>query len=111
MTNANAIAIDTTNTLNTKDLKDLGKAELIELLIYADALAKTKGVKPKGPGRKAQVLKVLQSGPATIEAIAKAISTASEPISHKNVSSQLSYLRKDGVKIGRNSANQLLLEV
>ena len=92
-------------TINTDELNPLSKQQLIELVIYADTLAQTRGRKPKGPGRKDQVLKVLQSGPATIDAIATIVK-----VSHKNISSQLSYLRKDGVKIGRNSANQLFLE-
>ena len=45
----------------------------------------------RGPGRKDDVLAILQAGPAGILEIAEKLN-----INSKNVSSQLSYLRKDG---------------
>ena len=45
----------------------------------------------KNPGRKEDVLEILRKGPASILEIAEKLN-----IQSKNVSSQLSYLRKDG---------------
>jgi len=65
------------------DLSKMTKEELIELVNNT-----------KTGGRKEQVLKCLKEGVDTIEAIA-----AKLDINTKNVSSQLTYLRKDGHKI------------
>lgn len=58
------------------------------------------------PGRKAEVLALLQSHAAiSIPAMAKALG-----ITERNISSQLSYLRADGYLIGTNSRGWKVLE-
>lgn len=64
--------------------ENLSKAELIEMLKTSKS----------GQGRKEQVLTCLKEGVDTIEAIAERLQ-----INTKNVSSQLTYLRKDGHNI------------
>jgi len=56
------------------------------------------------PGRKQQVLEILQAGPIQVGAIAKRLG-----ISSRNVSSQLSYLRKDGYDIATSSTGKKML--
>jgi DNA-binding transcriptional ArsR family regulator len=55
-------------------------------------------------GRKEQVLKILKEGPIMVGAIAKRLG-----ISARNVSSQLSYLRKDGYEIATSSTGKKML--
>jgi len=75
---------------NTQELFHMSKSNLIEIIIKLQADQKNIPV-GKSEGRKDQVLKCLRSGICTIEAIAKELD-----INSKNVSSQLTYLRKDG---------------
>lgn len=96
---------NTTTRINAKELNKLDKAQIIELLIYADALAATKGKRPKGPGRKEQVLRILKASPTTICDLARSLSCT-----NKNISSQLTYLRRDGLLFGKNSAGQIYIE-
>jgi biotin operon repressor len=71
------------------DIELLSHSEAIELAKFAIAQAAKQPARPAG--RKDAVLAILKQGPAGIQEIADAID-----ISTKNVSSQLSYLRKDG---------------
>ena len=77
------------NTDDTSDLQKMNKAELIDYLCAAIQILNTQP--ERGPGRKDDVLAILQAGPAGILEIAEKLN-----INSKNVSSQLSYLRKDG---------------
>ena len=64
------------------------------------------GVKVRPEGRKDQCLKILQSaGHITVAAIAERLG-----ISARNVSSQLTYLRKDGISIATDSLGRKFLE-
>jgi len=93
--------------INTKDLFNMNKANLIEIIIKLQADQKNIPT-GKSEGRKEQVLKCLRSGICTIEAIAKELG-----INSKNVSSQLTYLRKDGhmiYSIRINNVTTLKLE-
>lgn len=73
------------------------------LISLEDRLCVSK-VKPEG--RKAQCLKILQqAGHITVAAIAARIG-----ISARNVSSQLTYLRKDGYAIATDSLGRKFLE-
>ena len=56
-------------------------------------------------GRKTEVLELLKKAPMSILELSNVIN-----IKTQNVSSQLTYLRKDGVKIGTNSNGQKFLE-
>jgi biotin operon repressor len=56
-------------------------------------------------GRKDEVLALLKAGRVTVAEIAKKIG-----ISDRNVSSQLSYLRKDGIAIGTDSKGRKFIE-
>jgi len=73
-------------------LQDMTKSNLIALIIEMRHDAKK--IQVKAGGRKEQVLECLRSGIVTIDAIAKELD-----INNKNVSSQLTYLRKDGFMI------------
>lgn len=79
------------------ELESLTKRQLIDLITYEFTATSVMHApsSPKGPGRKDQVLALITEKPRTIEEIAAALE-----ISTKNVSSQFSYLRDDGVKIG-----------
>ena len=68
--------------------------------------SKISRVQVKQTGRKEQVLKILQSaGHITVEAISLRIG-----ISARNVSSQLTYLRRDGYAIATDSLGRKFLE-
>lgn len=95
----------TCTTLNKTELQDLNKSQLIDLLVYADALSKTKGRKPKGKTVKEKVYDIIKRGPVTIDAIAKELGT-----NNKNISSNKRYLILDGCLIGKSSQNELVLE-
>ena len=76
--------------------ESLTKAQLIEMLNNQSK-----------SGRKSQVLDLLKSGYDTIEAIAEKLN-----IQTKNVSSQLTYLRKDGhiiINVNINKQSILML--
>ena len=95
---------------NTKELSAMTKEELIEacreyddLLLHLEEKISKVSIKPEG--RKSQVLNILKSGHITVEAIGQRIG-----ISARNVSSQLSYLRKDGYAIATDSLGRKFLE-
>ena len=95
---------------NTTELKSMTKDELIASCIEYENLLlsleeKISTVKVKPEGRKSQVLDILKTGHVTVEAIAQRIG-----ISARNVSSQLSYLRKDGYAIATDSLGKKFLE-
>lgn len=95
---------------NTKELTDMTKAELIEAAIEYENLLlhleeKISRVKVQPEGRKSQVLQILKTGHVTVAAISTRIG-----ISARNVSSQLSYLRKDGYAIATDSLGRKFLE-
>ena len=79
-----------------KELSGMKKEDLIQLvkdqsevLVWLES--KITSQKKVVTGRKEQVLKILQAGPVTVAAIAARVG-----ITNRNVSSQLSYLKKDG---------------
>lgn len=83
------ITRETLRNLTNEDIAGMNKTDLAAHLTAAVQILNTQP--ERGPGRKDDVLAMLQKGPATILEIANALD-----ISTKNVSSQLSYLRKDG---------------
>ena len=83
------ITRETLRNLTNEDLASMNKTDLAAHRTAAVQILNTQP--ERGPGRKDDVLAMLQKGPATILEIANALD-----ISTKNVSSQLSYLRKDG---------------
>lgn len=87
--NANEITREVLRNLTNENISGLNKSDLAA---YLEAAVRELNTQPeRGPGRKDDVLVMLQQGPASILDIANALN-----ISTKNVSSQLSYLRKDG---------------
>jgi len=90
-------------------MKELTKVELVEmieemeevLMCLEERLCKTKKITT---GRKEQVLAILQAGPITVGGIATRLG-----ISARNVSSQLTYLRKDGYDIATTSTGKKIL--
>jgi predicted transcriptional regulator len=67
----------------------------------------TAKVASKGEGgRKAEVKAILEQGRISIEDIAKKVG-----VTTRNVSSVLSYLRKDGICLGKDSKGRLYIEV
>lgn len=82
------------------DLKGLSKEELMkmvgELKMKVDA---------KGGGRKDEILAILKEGRISIEDISKRVG-----ITSRNVSSILSYLRKDKICLGKDSKGRLYIE-
>jgi len=94
-----------------KELKKLNKEQLVamvceleEALLFVESKLNVKAAKVVLPGRKQQVLEILQQGPVTIGAIATRLG-----ISSRNVSSQLSYLRTDGYDICTSSTGKKFL--
>ena len=87
-----------------KDYSKMTKDEIIaELNAANETVAK---VKAAAGGRKLQVLNCLrESGHTTVEKIAELIG-----ISARNVSSQMTYLRKDGVAIATDSLGRKFIE-
>lgn len=83
------ITRETLRNLTNEDIAGMNKTDLAAHLTAAVQILNTQP--ERGPGRKDDVLAMLQKGPAAILEIANALD-----ISTKNVSSQLSYLRKDG---------------
>ena len=78
--------------------------EMCETLVYLEERLCQSKVKPVG--RKEEVLKILESvGHITVAAIATRIG-----ITARNVSSQLTYLRKDGHAIATDSLGRKFLE-
>jgi len=78
--------------------------EMVETLMIENAKLKA-GRTKTGPGRKEEVLAILEREPTEIYDIAEELN-----ISNKNVSSQLCYLKKDGYSIATNSKGQKFLE-
>lgn len=72
----------------------MNKAELQNYLSYAVKFLSKPAATERGPGRRDDVLEALKSGPMSILEIAEKLN-----ITSKNVSSQLSYLRKEGYVI------------
>lgn len=89
--------------MSTKAELEAMVAELEETLCWLE----TKLARPAAPiGRKAQVLAILKKeGHISVAAIAKRIG-----ISARNVSSQLTYLRKDGIAIATDSIGRKFIE-
>lgn len=82
--------------LSDEAIQKMSKDQLINTVNYLKKLvdeAKAKAAE-SGPQRKSQVLELLKSKPMTIAEMAKKLG-----ISNANVSSQLTYLRKDGIRI------------
>lgn len=94
------------NVVDVDSLKTLTKGQLIDLIVYEFTATSVVRMPsgPKGPGRKEQVLALLQNGPVSSEDIAKKLS-----ISTKNVASQISYLKDDGKKIGKDPDQKYVL--
>jgi biotin operon repressor len=92
---------DTTKRYEMSELQDMTVEELVGIIMELQERQVA-----KSDGRKEQVLKVLQErGPISIMDIAEAIG-----ISTKNVSSQLTYLRKDGHAIATKSDGRKFIE-
>lgn len=87
--NAIEITRESLRALTNENIAGMNKNDLAAHLTAAVQMLNTQP--ERGPGRKDDVLAMLQNGPASILEIANALN-----ISTKNVSSQLSYLRKDG---------------
>lgn len=77
-----------------KEYESMTKEELIEML-------KTK----QGRGRKEEVLDLVKEGRISIEGIAAKVG-----ITNRNVSTLLSYLRKDGYAFGKDSKGRIYIE-
>ena len=86
------ITRESLRALTNENIAGMNKSDLAAHLTAAVQMLNTQP--ERGPGRKDDVLVMLQKGPASILDIANALD-----ISTKNVSSQLSYLRKDGYVI------------
>ena len=86
---SNEITREMIKALTAEAINNMNKTRLQE---HLSAAVEMLNVQPeRGPGRKDDVLAILQQGPAGILEIAEKLG-----INSKNVSSQLSYLRKDG---------------
>jgi predicted transcriptional regulator len=81
------------------------RLELVQGLLRDARIKAAKNEKPKKVGRKTQVLAILQNGETTMTMIAEALN-----ISKKNISSILTYLRKEGYVITtkRNGKNHIV---
>ena len=87
--NAIEITRESLRALTNENIAGMNKNDLAAHLTAAVQVLNTQP--ERGPGRKDDVLAILQAGPAGILEIAEKLN-----INSKNVSSQLSYLRKDG---------------
>ena len=78
---------------NSPKVEDMSKEELINVIngLMDKVEDLTTKLETKGTGRKEAVLKLLMEGATSITSIAGTLG-----ITNKNVSSQLSYLRKEG---------------
>jgi len=90
--------------MTMEEISQHSKKDVLEgyenlLLEYTELLSKYEELQARmGQGsehRREQVLRLLQEGPATLQELADKLNTST-----KNISSQLSYLRKDGHPIG-----------
>lgn len=94
-----------------KELMEMKKEELVKLVCeMEDVLLMLEEKFGKGKkftkGRKEEVLEVLElKGKVTVGEISKIVG-----ISARNVSSQLSYLRRDGINIGTDSKGRKFIE-
>ena len=94
--------------INIQDLYKMNRSNLIALIIKMNWENNNPVETTKSIGRKDQVLQCLRSGINTIDSIAEHLG-----INSKNVSSQLTYLRKDGhmiYSIRFNNVTTLKLE-
>ena len=90
-----------TKRYEMSELETMDKEQLINIIVELQERPNT-----KTDGRKEEVLRVLKErGPISIMDIAEAIG-----ISTKNVSSQLTYLRKDGHAIATKSDGRKFIE-
>ena len=90
-----------TKHYEVEELKGLAAEQLINIIVELQERPNA-----KTDGRKGEVLRVLKErGPISIMDIAEAIG-----ISTKNVSSQLTYLRKDGHAIATKSDGRKFIE-
>jgi biotin operon repressor len=89
--------------LSEEAIQKADKNQLIHMVKYLKAQVEEAKAKAaaQGPQRKGQVLELLKKQPMTIADIAKKLG-----ISNANVSSQLTYLRKDGIKIFTDDQGQ-----
>ena len=88
---------------------EMNKSEMMEMIERLkkenDVLVKKIGSKEKG--RKEEVLELIrEKGKISIKEMGEVIG-----ISERNISSQLSYLRKDGFKFGKNSKGLIYEEM
>jgi biotin operon repressor len=99
-----------TKHYEVKELKGMTKNDLVETVMMQQEMIQEQQAaleRKSGSGRKEEVLKILQEqGPISILGIAELLN-----ISTKNVSSQLSYLRKDGHRIATKSDGRKFIEV
>jgi predicted ArsR family transcriptional regulator len=92
-----------TKHYEAEELKGMTKNDLVEIIMTQQTALEQKS----GSGRKEEVLKVLQEqGPISILGIAELLN-----ISTKNVSSQLTYLRRAGHRIATKSDGRKFIEV
>lgn len=89
-----------TNEITKPDYDKMTKAELLTVI---EELS-TKLENRKGDGRKEEVLAILKREPMTIYDISEELG-----ISNKNVSSQLCYLKKDGIQIASDPEGRKFL--
>jgi len=87
---------------------EMSKSELLACIEELESVLcylESKNGKTFKEGRKSEVLAILQQGRITVKDLAKKVG-----ISERNISSQMSYLRKDGVKIGTDSLGRKFIE-
>ena len=97
--------------MNKTELLQAQVEELEMVLMCLESRLSTHKVRKEG--RKEQVLAILTSeGPISVDQMSKILSDSTgDKITPRNISSQLSYLRKDGVAIGTNSLGKKFIEV
>lgn len=99
-----------TKHYEAEELKGMTKNDLVEIVMMQQEMIQEQQTaleQKSGSGRKEEVLKVLQEhGPISILGIAELLN-----ISTKNVSSQLTYLRKAGHRIATKSDGRKFIEV
>ena len=90
-------------------MKDMTKEELVQVICEMEEVLawmeeKITVQKKVQTGRKEQVLEILKEGPIFVQGIADRLG-----ISARNVSSQLTYLRRDGYEIATTSVGKKFL--
>jgi len=104
-TNQNPISEELQNIINNPDQISTSELDLITLLEEAVSYINFLINQRQNPdARKTQVLNLLQAAPHTIQELADKLNTST-----KNISSQLTYLRKDGHPICTNHIGQKFL--